>query len=245
VPTLANRVKHQLGIRNAGCIAFDLLFGCPGWLQAMIQVEAMFKSGQASKALIIGAEVLSRVIDTADRDSMLFSDGAGATILEYKESEGGILASAALSHSAEELDYLNMDDAYAEDPGEVKYMKMKGRRVYEYALTHVPDAMKACMDKTGIPIEQLKKIFLHQANEKMDEAIADAFYHLYGISAPHDIMPMCIRYLGNSSVATIPTLYDLVNKGCDPAHSLSKGDLILFASVGAGMNINAVSYRVD
>jgi len=77
----------------------------------------------------------------------------------------------------------------------------------------------------------------------MDEAIVDAFYKLYELDTPKDIMPMCIHYLGNSSVATIPTLFDLVRKGCDASHSLVPGDLVLFASVGAGMNINAVCYR--
>jgi 3-oxoacyl-[acyl-carrier-protein] synthase III len=243
VPALASRVKQNLSIKNPGCIAFDILFGCPGWIQGLIQVDAMFKSGQAQKAIVIGAEVLSRVVDWTDRDSMLFSDGAGATILEYSDGESGILSSAALSHCLQEADYLKMDEAY--DPVQGKrYMKMKGRRVYEYALTHVPAAMKICLDKSGEDIRDLKKIFIHQANEKMDEAIVQAFYDLYGVAAPPDIMPMCIRYLGNSSVATIPTLYNLVRKGCDPLHSLSTGDLVLFASVGAGMNINAVSYRV-
>jgi 3-oxoacyl-[acyl-carrier-protein] synthase-3 len=245
VPALASRVKHTLGIRNPNCIGFDLLFGCPGWLMAVMQAEAFFKAGMAKKALIIGAETLSRVFDPFDRDSMIFSDGAGAIVLELKEGvEGGILASSALSHCLEELDFLYMDRSFQpESDPEVKFLKMKGRKVYEYALKHVPEAMKACLDKSGASIGELKKIFIHQANEKMDETIVDLFYQSYGLEAPRDIMPMCITYLGNSSVATIPTLYDLVSKGCYPAHNLAPGDLILFASVGAGMNINAVCYR--
>lgn len=244
VPSLASRVKRQLGIRNPSCIAFDLIFGCPGWVQAMIQVEAMFKSGQASKALIIGAEILSRVIEPSDRDSMLFGDGAGATVLEFRDTDAGILSVASLSHCGEEVDYLSVDNAYSQPSSGEKYMKMKGRKVYEYALTHVPSAMKVCLEKSGEKIEDLKKIFIHQANEKLDEAIVQAFYELHGRETPSDIMPMCIRFLGNSSVATIPTLFDLVKKGCDADHNLNEGDLLLFASVGAGMNINAVSYRM-
>ena len=121
---------------------------------------------------------------------------------------------------------------------------MKGRKVYEYALKYVPEAMKECFDKTGLPISSLKKIFIHQANEKMDEAIVQALYKLYNVPMPEGIMPMCIQYLGNSSVATIPTLYDLILKGLDEKHELQKGDVVLFASVGAGMNINAVSYQL-
>lgn len=245
VPALAARVKAGLNIKNPACIAFDTLFGCPGWLMAVMQVEAFFKAGMASKALVIGAETLSRVYDPFDRDSMIFSDGAGAVILENKEGNNvGILASHAVSHCGEELGYLCMAGSNnPQEPSDVKHLKMKGRKVYEYALKHVPGAMKTCVDKTGIPVSEIKKIFIHQANEKMDDAILEAFYKLYGLTAPENIMPMCIQTLGNSSVATIPTLYDLVKKDHYPQHKLVAGDVILFASVGAGMNINAVCYR--
>ncbi|RXK85696.1 3-oxoacyl-ACP synthase III family protein [Filimonas effusa] len=245
VPALASRVKAGLGIKNPACIAFDTLFGCPGWLMAIMQVEAFFKAGMAGKALVIGAETLSRVYDPFDRDSMIFSDGAGAVIMEAKEGNAaGIVACHAVSHCGEELHYLAMSPSNNPDEAqEVKHLKMKGRKVYEYALKHVPGAMKTCMDKSGIPVSEVKKIFIHQANEKMDDAILAAFYKLYGLEAPENIMPMCIQKLGNSSVATIPTLYDLVKKNHYPQHKLEAGDVILFASVGAGMNINAVCYR--
>jgi 3-oxoacyl-[acyl-carrier-protein] synthase-3 len=247
VPALASRVKHLLNISNPKCIAYDILFGCPGWLQGMIQADAFFKAGIAKKVLVIGAETLSRVIDDYDRDSMIFSDGAGATVLEYKETtESGILSSCALSHCAEEVDYIYMGKSYAPDAdAAIKYMKMKGRKVYEYALKYVPEAIKECIDKGGVQIGNVKKVFIHQANEKMDEAIVQALYKLYGYKeAPEDIMPMSIHYLGNSSVATIPTLYDLVLKGKDENHSIQKGDIVVFASVGAGMNINAACYKL-
>lgn len=249
VPSLASRVKHNLKINNPACVAYDILFGCPGWVQGMIQADAFFKAGIAKKALVIGAEALSRVIDEYDRDSMIFSDGAGATVLEYKEvAEGGsgILSGSAVSHCTDEAYYIYMGRSYhPESDANVRYIKMKGRKVYEYALKHVPEAMKDCLDKSGIAIADLKKIFIHQANEKMDEAIVQAFYKSYGIDeAPKDIMPMSIHYLGNSSVATIPTLYDMVLKGKDKDHEVNEGDVVLFASVGAGMNINAVCYRI-
>jgi 3-oxoacyl-[acyl-carrier-protein] synthase-3 len=94
-------------------------------------------------------------------------------------------------------------------------------------------------------LRQVKKIFLHQANEKMDEEIIKRLYQLNDIAEPYPgIMPMSIHWLGNSSVATVPTLYHLVRKGKVPEHKLSEGDIVLFASVGAGMSINAVCYRV-
>jgi 3-oxoacyl-[acyl-carrier-protein] synthase-3 len=248
VPSLASQLKHTLGIKNPNCIAYDILFGCPGWLQGLIQADAFFKAGIAKKALIIGTETLSRVIDMFDRDSMIFSDGAGAVVLERKEGDengAGILSFVAQTHSLEELDYINMGVSFSpESNPRIRYLKMKGRKVYEYALKHVPEAMKACLDKSGLSIRQLKKIFIHQANEKMDEAIIKKLYLLYGIEKPPvNIMPMSISWLGNSSVATIPTLLDLVRKHQLPEHDLSPGDIILFASVGAGMNINAVCYR--
>ena len=123
---------------------------------------------------------------------------------------------------------------------------MKGRKVYEYALRYVPPAMQECFDKSGSTIGDLKVIFIHQANEKMDEAIVKAFYGLYGIDdVPPTIMPMCIQWLGNNSVATIPTLFDLVKRFRVAGFELGAGDLVLFASVGAGMNINAMCYRCE
>ncbi|HMR93201.1 MAG TPA: ketoacyl-ACP synthase III [Chitinophagaceae bacterium] len=247
VPSLASLIKHELGIHNPSCIAYDLLFGCPGWLQGVIHADAFFKAGIAQKALVIGTETLSRVIDPFDRDSMIFSDGAGAVVMEYKSSSpdgAGILSASVQTHAVEEVDYINMGASASpgSDP-HIRYIKMKGRKVYEYALSHVPAAMKECMDKSGVPIHDLKKIFIHQANEKMDEAIIQRLYQLYGMPAPENVMPMSIHWLGNSSVATIPTLFDLVRKKQVPSHDLEPGDIILFASVGAGMNINAVCYR--
>lgn len=248
VPSLANRVKHDLGIANPECIAYDILFGCPGWVQAMIQAHSFFLAGMAKKCLLIGTETLSRVIDMHDRDSMIFADGAGACILEYKdvaEDGPGILGSCVQSHSLNEAYYIDMGKSYfpKSDP-RVRYIKMKGRKVYEYALKHVPSAMKLCLEKSKVDIHTLKKVFLHQANEKMDEAIIKGLYQLYDIPEPPEgVLPMSIHWLGNSSVATIPTLYDMVRKQQVDTHRLEPGDVIMFASVGAGMNINAVCYR--
>ncbi len=249
LPALAARVKHSLGIKNPSCIPYDILFGCPGWLQGVIQADAFFKAGIAKKCLVIGTETLSRVLDVYDRDSMIFSDGAGACIMETRpsaETKSGILSSCVQSHCGEEVDYLYLGKSFFPDSDpRIRYIKMKGRKVYEYAMKQVPEAMKLCLDKSGVHISELKKIFIHQANEKMDEGIIKAMYKLYDIrQVPKNIMPMSINKLGNSSVATIPTLFDLVRKGTMPEHQLNEGDIILFASVGAGMNINAVCYRV-
>ena len=247
VPSIASRVKNLLGIRNPSCVAYDLLFGCPGWIQGVIHADSFIKSGLAKRCLVIGAETLSRVIDPHDRDSMIFSDGAGACIFENStDTSSGILASSVQSHCMDEAYYLYLGKSYHPEGDEAtRYIKMKGRKVYEYAIKNVPIAMKECIEKAGVEIHEVKKFFLHQANEKMDEGFIKALFKLYGIKdIPENVMPMSIHELGNSSVATIPTLYDMVKHGKYKEHQLNKGDVVIFASVGAGMNINAICYRV-
>lgn len=244
VPSLATRVKHKLQIKNPKCVAYDILFGCPGWIEGVLQANAFIKSGMAKCCLVIGAETLSRVIDMHDRDSMIYADGAGASIIEASTDNTGLLAYESATFAYEEANYLYFGNSFNNylDP-DVRYIKMHGRKIYEFALSQVPQAMKSCLDKSGIAIEDIKKILIHQANEKMDEAIIHRFYKLYNMSVPDGIMPMSINFLGNSSVATVPTLYDLLIHNKIENHELHKGDVVIFASVGAGMNVNAFVYR--
>ncbi len=244
VPSLATRVKHKLRIKNPKCVAYDVLFGCPGWIEAVIQAQAFIKSGIAKKCLVIGSETLSRVVDKHDRDSMIYSDGAGAAVLEASEEEGGILAHESATYSFEEANFIffgKSNNREIEDSR--RYIKMHGRKIYEFALSHVPAAMKSCLEKSGHSIDEVKKILIHQANEKMDEAIIKRFYKLFNMKAPEGVMPMSIDKLGNSSVATVPTLLDLILRGKLEDQSIKKGDLVIMASVGAGMNINAIVYQ--
>ncbi|WP_282787080.1 3-oxoacyl-ACP synthase III family protein [Flavobacterium croceum] len=245
LPSLASRVKHDLQIKNPKCVAYDILFGCPGWVEGVIQAQAYIKAGMAKKCLVIGAETLSRVVDIHDRDSMIYSDGAGATIIEATDEEGGILSHESATFAHDEAYYLYFGNSFntSHDP-DVRYIKMYGRKIYEFALSNVPKAMKECLDKSGIDISEVKKVLIHQANEKMDEAIIHRFFKQYKQTPPEGIMPMSIHKLGNSSVATVPTLYDLLVKGKIENQELHKGDVVIFASVGAGMNINAFVYKM-
>ncbi|WP_415326944.1 3-oxoacyl-ACP synthase III family protein [Chryseobacterium sp. MMS23-Vi53] len=244
VPSLASRVKHLLKIKNNFCVAYDVLFGCPGWIEGVIQANAFIKSGMAKRCLVIGAETLSRVVDIHDRDSMIYADGAGAVVLEAIDDESGIRSHLSASFTLTEKDYLYFGKSYNNDScPSVKYIKMDGRKIYEFALKNVPEAMKQCLDKSGYSINSLDKILIHQANEKMDEAIVERFYQLYNVPLPLNIMPMVIDKLGNSSVATIPSLLAMILKGELKEHQIQKGDVVLFASVGAGMNINAFVYK--
>ena len=246
VPTLASRVKHALGIKNPDCVAYDLPFGCPGWLQGTIQANYFIRSGDAKRVMIIGSEILSRVSDPHDRDCMIFADGAGAVILEGRtDTDSGILSHKTQTHTAEEAYYLYAERSsnpdYTEDD---LFIKMDGRKIYEYALSNVPVAIKATIEKAGLDISDIKKIVIHQANAKMDEAILRRLFKLYNrTDIPEGIMPMTISKLGNSSVATIPTLLDMMLKKEMPGQEINKGDVVVFASVGAGMNINAMTYR--
>ena len=213
----------------------------------MIQADYYIKSGDAKKIMIIGAEVLSRVFDPHDRDGMLYSDGAGATILEAKESESPI---GILSHKTRSDTYTHAHMLYMggtchpnKEEDNNLYLKMYGRKLYQYALETVPGAIKACLDKNGMHLNKVDKILIHQANGKMDDAIIERLYKLYDMEVPENVMPMTISWLGNSSVATVPTLLDLILKGEFKPNEINQGDNIIFASVGAGMNINAALYK--
>ena len=116
------------------------------------------------------------------------------------------------------------------------FLKMQGHRVYEYAVRTVPGVILKCLEQAGVSAGEIAKVFVHQANAKLDDAIiARVFKRLGADSPPEGIMPMTIGWLGNSSVATLPTLLDLVFKGRLEGHEMGSGDTIVLASVGAGM----------
>ncbi len=249
VPSLASRLKHKLGIANPAAVAYDILFGCPGWVQAVIQADYYIRSGDAKKVLVVGADILSRVADPHDRDSMIYADGAGAAIMEGRESDTplGILGHNSRSDALDYVQMLRMDYSYNPELAKKKdyYLKMQGRRLYQYALENVPKTIKDGLDKLQLSITEIRKVLLHQANGKMDDAILKRLFKLYNLKeVPESIMPMTISWLGNSSVATVPTLLDLITRQEMDGHDLKCGDIIILASVGAGMNINSIVYKI-
>ena len=246
VPTIASRVKHRLRIENPYTVAYDIPFGCPGWLQGVIMADYYIRSGDARRALVIGAEILSRVSDPHDVDCMIFADGAGATVLEAGDTQGGILSHVTRTDAFDKAWMLRLGPSYGPDhSGDELFIKMDGHDIYKYALKMVPQVVQQALDKAGLELGEVKKILMHQANAKMDDAILKRLFKLYGVEAiPENIMPMIIHWAGNSSVATIPTMLDLLMKEKLDGHRLSSGDVAVFASVGAGMNINAMVYRM-
>jgi 3-oxoacyl-[acyl-carrier-protein] synthase-3 len=246
LPGLASKVKAILQINNPSCICHDIVAGCPGWTQGMIVADAYLKSGIYHCGIVVGADVLSRVSDPHDRDSMIYADGAGATIVKVVESNEpiGVIAHASRSDAA----YANMltlgpshNPAYSQDD---VFIKMLGHKLYLYAIQHVPPVIKESLEKAGLQLKDVSKVLIHQANEKMDEGILKGVCQLYDKNeAPEGIMPMTIRKLGNSSTATVPTLLDMIVKGKLEGHQIKKEDYIILASVGAGMNINSIVYK--
>lgn len=247
LPGLANKVKMKLHIKNPNTICYDIISGCPGWTQAMIVADAFIKSGFMKRGVVVGADVLSRISDPYDRDTMIYADGAGATVVEAVESEEptGIISHASRSDSVTYANLLTLGGSNNPDyKGSELWIKMSGHKLYIYAIKTVPGVVKESIERAGIDLSDVKKVLIHQANEKMDEAILSGLFKLYGQNdIPEGIMPMSIRYLGNSSTATVPTLLDLVMKGKIEGQEINEGDYVVLCSVGAGMNINSFVYK--
>jgi 3-oxoacyl-[acyl-carrier-protein] synthase III len=249
IPYLAARIKQRIGLVKPSCLAFDVVAGCPGWVQAMIIADAMIKSGQAKRGMVVGADVNSRVGDPHDRDCMIFADGAGAVIVEARESETpvGILSHATRTDAVDWAELLVQAPSLNPEANRAnRYIRMQGHKVYVYALQNVPGVAQESLQKAGLQLQDIQKVLIHQANEKMDEAIAQRLMRLYKMKgSTEEIMPMTISKLGNTSAATIPTMYDMIKKGKLDGHKIKSGDNLIFTSVGAGMNINAIVYREE
>uniref|UniRef100_UPI0039A688E6 3-oxoacyl-ACP synthase III family protein n=1 Tax=Ornithobacterium rhinotracheale TaxID=28251 RepID=UPI0039A688E6 len=247
MPSMSARVKHLLGIKNLKCRPYDMIFGCPGWVESMILATQLIQAGAAKNILVIGSDMVSRAIDPHDRTALIFSDGAGAVVLSAEEASEpkGVLGYGTYSYTQDEISYLsNGPSLKADCTNYQKSVSMKGRKVYEFALKNVPQAIKEVIDESGSQISEVKKVLLHQANAKMDHAMVARLFKLYHEQAPEDVAPMTVQKFGNSSVATVPTMFDLIQKKQLGAHQFMPNDKIIFASVGAGMNINAIIYKM-
>ena len=245
-PSLANRVKTKLGINNPVVLTNDVTGGCPGWTTALIIANAYIKSGTFKRGLVVGADVLSRVADPYDRDRMIFSDGAGAVIVEAVESDVPVGILSHSSRSDNDHNMLNMGFSLNPHvPKDHQYLRMLGSKVYAYALSTVPGVVKDSLDKAGLHLDNISKVLIHQANEKMDEAILSRVFRLYGKREYNkNVMPMTIQRFGNSSTATVPTLLDLILKDKMEDQQIQKGDVIILTSVGAGMNVVSIVYKM-
>jgi len=246
VPNVAAVLKNRLKISNHQCHAYDILFGCPGWLQGVIQANRLIESGEAKHVLVAGLEIASRLIDPHDVDYLLMADGCGATIISQSNSKSkGILSNATFSHSDEDLLNITLGASLNSETVGDTLFKMNGQRVYKYATTWLPQVIKQSLDQVNISPKEVDYFFFHQANGKMLRVIASNLMKIYGIEdeSYKNKIPSSISFLGNTSVATIPTLFDLVNKNTMEGFELKENQTYVFASVGAGMHCNAIVYK--
>jgi 3-oxoacyl-[acyl-carrier-protein] synthase-3 len=168
-------------------------------------------------------------------------------ILQAVSGDGpvGILSHATRSDTFEHARLLRMDRSYKPDYGDTLFLKMDGHQLYEYVLKTTPPLVQECLDRSNIALGDIKKILVHQANAKMDKAIVRRLCKAKGVTdLDPDSVPMTVSWLGNSSVATLPTLLDLVLKGELENQELASGDSVVFVSIGAGMNVNTMVYRM-
>ena len=245
VPNLAASLKHELGSTNHDCFAYDLLFGCPGWLQGIIQAHQSIGSGDADHILVTGLEVASRLLDPHDPDSMILADGCGACVVSKSSKDRGVISYQTYSHAMDDNRIIYLGPSLKPDVDGACYFHMNGRAVYKYATEWVPKVIVRALEKASMSIGDVDIFLLHQANAKMLEAIAVNLAELceVPVSTLAGKVPTTIEFLGNTSVATIPTMLDLIRKRQLDGYEIGEGDVAVMASVGAGMHCNAIVYR--
>ena len=230
-PSGACEVQAKIGAVNAA--AFDISAACSGFIFAMNIVQGFFKSGIYQTALIIGAETLSKVVDWDDRSTcVLFGDGAGAAVLKNEESGIIDMLMGSDGTKGEELKCTSrsLGNFLTGERPELGFMTMDGQEVFRFAVKRVPESIETLMKKNQISKEEIAYYVLHQANERIVEAVARR------LKEPMDKFPMTISKYGNTSTASIPLLLDdMLKKGM-----LKQGDKIIMSGFGAGMTWGAV-----
>lgn len=245
VPNMAALLKNRLGITNHECFAYDLLFGCPGWIQGVIQAHQAIQMGDAKNVLVVAVEVASRLLDPHDLDSMILADGSAAVIVSASDDEQGIISYATFSHALEDISCIYLSKSYNKDLHNPTFFKMNGKDVYKYATVWVPRVIKKALDKANLTAADVDMFLFHQANGKMLHAFANNLAQMY---AMEDLnfegkIPTTIEFTGNTSVATVPTMLDLIMKGKLEGYEIKKGMKVVLTSVGAGMHCNAIVYQ--
>ncbi|SOE23541.1 3-oxoacyl-[acyl-carrier-protein] synthase-3 [Spirosomataceae bacterium TFI 002] len=246
VPNFAAILKNKLEISNYDCFAYDILFGCPGWIQGLIQAKQAIDAGDATNVLVVGIEVASRLLDPHDLDSMILADGCGAAVVSKSDDENkGILSYATFSHAQEDLACIYLDKSYNKELDAPTLFKMNGKDVYRYATVWVPKVIKKALDKVGLDSDDVDMFLFHQANGKMLHAFANNLASMYGKEGGsfEGKIPTTIEFTGNTSVATVPTMLALILKHQLGDYEIKKGQTVVMASVGAGMHCNALVYK--
>lgn len=230
-PNTACQVQEAIGAKHA--VAFDLSAACSGFLFALSTAQAYIKGGIYQKALIVGAETMSKMIDWSDRSTcVLFGDGAGAAVVSAEET--GVLELVQKSNGAgkgvlickarETRNLLNHESETKE------YLYMEGQPVFKFAVKTVPKCVEEVLKKAEVKKEEIRYYILHQANSRIIQSVAKR------LKEPEEKFPMNLSLYGNTSAASIPILLDEMNRN----GMLNRGDKLVLSGFGAGLTWGAV-----
>jgi len=229
-PSTATKVQAALGIND--CIAFDVHAVCTGFLYALSVADSMLRSGNAGKALVIGAETFSRILDWEDRTTcVLFGDGAGALVLSAEETESGIL-STKLHADGRHNDLLFVDGGPS-TTGTVGKLRMKGREVFRHAVINLADVLKEVLSDAGLTSADVDWVVPHQANARILDATAKK------LGLPPEKVVVTVDRHANTSAASVPLALDTAVKD----GRIKRGDLVVLEAMGGGFTWGAAALR--
>ena len=229
-PSTATKVQAALGIDD--CIAFDVHAVCTGFLYALSVADSMLRSGNASKALVIGAETFSRILDWEDRATcVLFGDGAGALVLSAEDTEGGILATKL--HADGRHNDLLFVDGGPSTTGTVGKLRMKGREVFRHAVVNLADVMTEVLDLAGLSAADVDWVVPHQANARILDATARK------LGLPADKVVVTVDRHANTSAASVPLAFDTAVKD----GRIKRGVVVVLEAMGGGFTWGAAALR--
>jgi 3-oxoacyl-[acyl-carrier-protein] synthase-3 len=237
-PSTACWIQHKLGADHIP--AFDVSAGCTGFLYGMILAEGLILTGANKRILLIGAELLTKVVNWMDRNTcVLFGDAAGAVVLEESPDESGMLSSYWKA-DGKLGDLLSIPAGGSRIPTtaetiaqELHYLQMKGNEVFKHAVKRMGEAAVAALRKAGLKTEDVDYLIPHQANIRIIEATGRR------LKLPSEKVYVNIHKYGNVSVATIPiALHELNESG-----KLKKGTIVVMDAFGAGFTWAAIAYR--
>ena len=229
-PSSATKVQAALGIND--CIAFDVHAVCTGFLYALSVADSMLRSGNADKALVIGAETFSRILDWEDRATcVLFGDGAGALVLSAEETENGILATKL--HADGRHNDLLFVDGGPSTTGTVGKLRMKGREVFRHAVVNLADVLNEVLADAGLTAADVDWVVPHQANQRILDATAKK------LGLPPDKVVVTVDEHANTSAASVPLAFDTAVKD----GRIKRGDVVVLEAMGGGFTWGAAALR--
>ena len=229
-PSSATKVQAALGIGD--CVAFDVHAVCTGFLYALSVADSMLRAGTARKALVIGAETFSRILDWDDRATcVLFGDGAGALVLGAEESERGILATRL--HADGRHNDLLFVDGGPSTTGTVGKLRMKGREVFRHAVVNLAGVLNEVLEDAGLSTADVDWVVPHQANAR----ILDATAKKLGLD-PAKVVVTVDRH-ANTSAASVPLAFDTAVKD----GRIKRGDVVVLEAMGGGFTWGAAALR--